>query len=112
MTNEALEMTNEALGMTNEVLGMTKEALGMTKEREREERLMALFWRKKTGQAPREMPKGKPAIRCSICTGEQVAGFRNQETGRFEEVMLLKTPEDLERFKQQYGITGEIEKIY
>ena len=73
---------------------------------------MGLFRKKEKERKPQEMPKGKPAIRCSICTGEQVAGFRNQEIGRFEEVMLLKTPEDLERFKQQYGIIGEIEKIY
>ena len=53
-----------------------------------------------------------PAIRSSICTGEQVAGFRDGETGRFEEAMLLRTPEDLEQFKQRYGIGGEIEKIY
>ncbi len=56
--------------------------------------------------------KGTPAIRCSICTGEQVAGFRDSETGRFEEVMLLRSAEDLEWFKQHYGISGEIEKIY
>lgn len=56
--------------------------------------------------------KGTPAIRCSICTGEQVAGFRDSETGRFEEVMLLRSAEDLEWFKQNYGISSEIEKIY
>ena len=56
--------------------------------------------------------QGTPVIRCSICTGEQVAGFRDSETGRFEEVMLLRSPGDLEQFKQQYGISGEIEKIY
>ena len=28
----------------------------------------------------------KPAIRCSICTGERVAGFLNQKTGKFEEI--------------------------
>ena len=56
--------------------------------------------------------QGTPAIRCSICTGEQVAGFRDEQTGRFEEVMLLRSPEDLVRFKEQYGISGEIEKIY
>ena len=53
-----------------------------------------------------------PVIRCSICTGEQVAGFRNGQTGRFEEVMLIRSPADLEEFKQRYGISGEIEKIY
>jgi len=72
---------------------------------------LRFFGRKK--EAPeRKAPRGTPAIRCSICTGEQVAGFRNPETGRFEEVMLLRSPEDLEFFRQRYGIEGEIEKIY
>ena len=70
------------------------------------------LFRKKAGPAvPKALP-GVPAIRCSICTGEQVAGFRHADTGRFEEVMLLKTPGDLERFREEYGIRGEIEKIY
>ena len=56
--------------------------------------------------------QGTPAIRCSICTGEQVAGFRNPETGKFEEVMLLRTPGDLAEFKQRYGLSGDIEKFY
>ena len=59
-----------------------------------------------------QVHEGTPAIRCSICTGEQVAGFRNGQTGRFEEVMLIRSPADLEEFKQRYGISGEIEKIY
>lgn len=54
----------------------------------------------------------KPVIRASICTGEQVAGFLNIHTGKFEDVMLLKTEMDLEQFKFMYGIDGEIEKIY
>ena len=53
-----------------------------------------------------------PAIRCSICTGEQVAGFRNLSDGRFEEVMLIRTSADLKAFREQYGISDEIEKIY
>ena len=53
-----------------------------------------------------------PVIRCSICTGEQVAGFRDGATGRFEEVTLIRTPADLEEFKAKYGISGKIEKIY
>ena len=74
---------------------------------------MAFSFFKKHNAAPAaEKHTGTPAIRCSICTGEQVAGFRDKETGRFEEVMLLRTPEDLEAFRQKYGITGEIEKIY
>ena len=53
----------------------------------------------------------KPVIRCSICTGEQVAGFRRRD-GSFEEVMLLRDAGDLQAFRDRYGITGEIEKIY
>lgn len=54
----------------------------------------------------------KPVIRASICNGEQVAGFVNLEDGTFSEEMLIRSPEDLEAFKKQYGIMGEIEKIY
>lgn len=53
-----------------------------------------------------------PVIRCSICTGEQVAGFKNLSDGRFEEVMLIRSSADLEEFRERYGITGDIEKIY
>ena len=54
----------------------------------------------------------KPAIRCSICTGEQVAGFLNKKSGHFEEISLIRSPKDLEDFKKTYGITEEPEKIY
>ena len=54
----------------------------------------------------------KPAIRCSICTGEQVAGFQDLKTGKFLEIQLLRRPEDLEQFKKEYGITEEPKKFY
>ena len=53
-----------------------------------------------------------PVIRCSICTGEQVAGFRRKDTGIFEDVMLIRNDTDLQAFRDTYGITGEIKKIY
>ena len=71
---------------------------------------MAFWNRPKKETEPAALP-GEPVIRCSICTGEQVAGFRRAD-GRFEEVMLLRSPADLEAFRAQYGIRGEIEKIY
>ena len=43
-------------------------------------------------------------IRSSICTGEQVAGFKNRENGHFTEVMLIRTPEDEKRFKEIYDL--------
>ena len=54
----------------------------------------------------------KPAIRCSICTGEQVAGFQDLKTGKFLEIRLLRRPEDLEQFMKEYGITEEPKKFY
>ena len=53
-----------------------------------------------------------PVIRCSICTGEQSAGFRDRETGRVEEIMAIRDEKDLAEFRSQYGITGEIAKVY
>ena len=54
----------------------------------------------------------KPMIHASICTGEQVAGFKNLETGAFEEIMLIRDAADLAEFKRRYGIEGEVEKVY
>ncbi len=54
----------------------------------------------------------KPVIRASICTGEQVAGFKDMRTGKIEEIMLIKCQEDLENFKKMYGITEEMVKEY
>lgn len=54
----------------------------------------------------------KPVIKASICNGEQVAGFKDIHTGKIEEVMLIKGAGDLERFKEMYAITEEIEKEY
>lgn len=54
----------------------------------------------------------RPALRCSICTGEQVAGFKNLSDRKFEEVMLIRNEADLQAFREQYGITEDIEKIY
>ena len=72
-----------------------------------------MFFRKK--QLPKESydhENKKPVIRASICTGEQVAGFKDLHTGAFEEVMLIRDSADLTAFKEKYGIESEIEKFY
>lgn len=45
-----------------------------------------------------------PIIRASICTGEKVAGFKDKVTGRFTEVMLIRSTEDELEFKNAYQI--------
>lgn len=54
----------------------------------------------------------KPVIKASICNGEQVAGFKDLHTGKFEEVMLICSAADLDDFRVMYGITEEITKEY
>ena len=41
-----------------------------------------------------------------------ITGFKDLHTGKIEEVMLIKGPADLERFKKMYGIEDEIGKEY
>lgn len=49
----------------------------------------------------------EPVIRASICTGEKVAGFKNRRSGVFEDVMLIRSPGDVEEFRNKYGIGVE-----
>lgn len=70
------------------------------------------FFRKKIIPKPYDKENKKPMIKASICNGEQVAGFKDIRTGKWEEVMLIKTQGDLVKFKEMYGIEGEIPKEY
>ena len=50
-----------------------------------------------------------PVIRARICTGEKVAGVKKEATGKFEELMLIRTIEDQKEFMNLYGISSEEE---
>ena len=75
------------------------------------ENSMKLF-RKKSVVMSYDKENKKPVIRASICNGEQVAGFKDIHTGKIEEVMLIKSQTDLDRFKAMYGIEEEVTKEY
>lgn len=72
---------------------------------------MGLF-RKKKEQASYDSQSKRPVIKCSICTGEQVAGFQDNVTKAFEDIMLIQNAADLAHFREMYGIIGDIRKIY
>jgi hypothetical protein len=72
---------------------------------------MGLFSKKKIIHSYDKDNK-RPVIKASICTGEQVAGFKDIHTGKIEEVMLIRSKADLDNFKKMYGINEEIEKEY
>lgn len=86
----------------------------------------AVIWRKKFGtreqnkrlnaieQRRREaygLQTHIPVIKCSICNGEQVAGFKERKTGHFTEIMLIQSEKDLQDFKERYGVE-EVVKEY
>ncbi len=61
---------------------------------------------------PYDRENEKPILKCSICNGEQVAGFKNIHTGAFHEVMFIRNDAELQAFMAQYGLSGEIAKEY
>ena len=60
---------------------------------------------------PFDPDKQTAVIKCSICTGEQIAGFKSKEDGHFTEVMVIRDDLDLLKFKEIYKI-AEIKKEY
>jgi len=60
---------------------------------------------------PFDPDKQTAVIKCSICNGEQVAGFKSKDDGHFTEVMLIRDAEDLAKFQEIYKIE-EIKKEY
>ena len=58
-------------------------------------------WQKKT-ENKIDITNKQAVIRCSICNGEQVAGFKDLSTGKFEEIMLIKKTADLDKFMKMY----------
>lgn len=45
-----------------------------------------------------------PVIRASICTGEKVAGFKDEKTGKFEDLQVIRNDRDLRSFMKKYGV--------
>lgn len=64
-----------------------------------------MFGRRKRSVAriPYDKTGKVPVLRCSICTGEQVAGFRDS-AGHFEELLLIRNGEDLREFMERYQV--------
>ena len=72
---------------------------------------MGLFKKKSVLQSYDKENK-KPVIKASICSGEQVAGFKDIHTGKIEEVMLIKSSADLEKFKSMYGMIRRRQSVF
>ena len=66
-----------------------------------------MFFKKKLQTHAYDKAAQKPVIRSRICTGEKVAGFQDLATGRFADVILIRSPEDLREFCRLYGVEEE-----
>lgn len=60
--------------------------------------------RKKQAAVPYDRGNKIPVIRSSICTGEQVASFKDPSSGKFEELILLRDDRDLQEFLRRYHV--------
>ena len=63
-----------------------------------------MFKKKKISKIAFDKETQRPILRCSICTGEQVAGFKEIGTGKFQEVMVIRNDQDLDDFRKMYDI--------
>lgn len=65
-----------------------------------------MFWKLGKQKKADYDKRGKiPVIRSSICTGEQVAGFKDESSGRFQELMLIRSDADYREFLRLYGVS-------
>ena len=55
-----------------------------------------LFRKRKDPVSSYDKSEKIPTIRSSICTGEQVAGFKDPVSGKFEELMLVRDGRDFQ----------------
>lgn len=62
---------------------------------------------RKASAVPYDKENQRPVIRSSICNGEQVAGFKDIHTGKFTEVMVIRSSRDMEEFLKKYALSSE-----
>lgn len=64
------------------------------------------MFQKKTIKQSYDKENQRPILKCSICNGEQVAGFKDIHSGKFEEIMLIRDGKDLDTFMEKYDISA------
>ena len=60
---------------------------------------------KKTKKETYDKENLKRGIRRSICAGEKVAGFKNIQTGKCTDVMLIRSDKDMKEFMKRYDVS-------
>jgi len=72
-----------------------------------------MFGKKKSviPQIPYNPETQRAVLKCSICNGEQVAGFKDKATGKFTEVCFIRDDKELDAFMELYDLAS-ISKEY
>ena len=74
---------------------------------------MQFFHKKQAPGIPYDPAVQQPAVRRSVCTGEMTAGFLDRETGRFQDLMLLRDQAELADFARRTGVAPEeVKTVY
>ena len=68
------------------------------------------MFKKKSEKIPYNKTNKKAVLKCSICTGEQVAGFKDIHTGHFDEIMLIRDAAALDTFMEMYDVTAIVKE--
>ena len=63
-----------------------------------------MLFKKRVEKESYDKENMRPVIRASICTGEQVAGFKDIRNGKFTEVMLISDINEKKKFMEKYEI--------
>ena len=71
-----------------------------------------MFFKKKENIEEYDKENLIPILMQSICTGEEVAGFKDKRTKKFNEVMLIRNDNDLKAFMKKYGLKEIPKKEY
>ncbi len=66
---------------------------------------MTMLFKKKSVKKTYDRDNQVPILKCSICNGEQIAGFKDKRTGKFEEITLIRNSKELDDFMEAYDIS-------
>ena len=68
---------------------------------------MSLFHRFEPASSLYPPEEYEPVLRSSICTGEKTACMREKATGKLQELMLIRTQEDIDAFCRRYHVKAQ-----
>lgn len=65
---------------------------------------MALFHRKRPPVQEPAHTQDEVGMETSTCTGEKLIGFKNKQTGRLEQAVIVRSRKDIDEFYRLHNI--------